>query len=351
MREKYSWLDEPVFILSIGKTGTTLLISLFDGHDELVVIPEETDFFCAVYTPLSMICANPLLSKKKKIDKIFDLMVHGTHLHVLNKGKREKSFAKDNYDYTDFDFETFETEVKTYLSETNLELNSILKSVPYAFAKSNKIDTNKLKLWIEKTPYHLHNVDNKVPELEKAFPKAKFIHIFRDPVDNYIAYKKKDNAKWSLNKFVYDFKRNVRITKEHLDKENHYLIKYEDIVLSTQSTLESLTSFLGISNKKSLIKPTKHGIPWEGNSVETSQFKGISATSLDKHLKYKKKDELKYIEFYLQDELAFLNYSTKYLKEEDSFSGYEGYPAERRKEDALTRVKTGVHQLFTKAIY
>lgn len=344
-----NWLDEPVFILSIGKTGTTLLIALFDGHEEMTVIPEETDYFSAVHIPIKMICANPLISKSRKVDKIFDLMVHGTHLHVLNGHKREKSFAKDNYDYTAFDFSTFSVEVKKYLNESDLSLSSILKSVPRALAISQSLDQSKLRMWLEKTPYHIFNVENKIPALEHAFPKAKFIHIYRNPIDNFIAFRKKDSDKWSEDKFIYDLKRNVKLTKDHINKDNHYLIRYEDIVLKTESTLKSLTSFLEIEFTENMLRPTKSGSAWEGNSVENSQFKGISSTSLDKHLKYDNKDQLRYLEHYLQDEIDYLGYKVSYLTPGGNHNGYDGYPEKRKKQDARQELKHRLYYLVTKA--
>ena len=39
------YLNYPVFISGYNKSGTTLFLSLLDNHPQLVVIPEELDFF------------------------------------------------------------------------------------------------------------------------------------------------------------------------------------------------------------------------------------------------------------------------------------------------------------------
>lgn len=340
------WLDSPVFILSIGKSGTTLLISLFDGHDQLLVIPEETDYFSAIHDRVVHILNSFIFTKKRKVKEIIKLYIESTHLKLFNGIKREKSFATDNVDYSDFNFSLFKELMFDKLYNSELSIANIIKAVPYAFQKCVKPDAKNIISWIEKTPYHKYNVENKTDILSKEFPLAKFIHIFRDPVDNFIAFNKKHGASWTANRFIYDFKRNVSITKKYANQPNHMIITYESIILDTDAALMRLTNFLNIEFKDILKVPTKNGMPWQGNSVESSRFKGISTSSLNKHLKFEDKEKLHYIEFYLKDEMEYLGYKIKYNKGIDqSISTYETYAKDRMIDDEKDKKN---HTLLTK---
>ena len=306
-----NWLERPVFIISIGKTGTTLLIALFDGHEEMVVIPEETDYFDAVHTPVSLILRSPFLEGPEKIDRITNLWLDSTHIKLLNGTKREKSFARDNLDYTNFDFVKFKGYLKQFMHENKLDHKTVLESIPYSYARTIQAKGN-VSCWLEKTPFHEFNVTNKIPFLERIFPQAKFIHLYRHPLDNFIAFNKKDREKWHVMKFVFDLKRSLSITKANLQKDNHILLRYEDLVREPNSTLKLVTEFLDISYSSVLFSPTKNGTSWQGNSVENNQFRGISTSSCNKHLGYENKQELASLEFLLKNEMSFLGYEFNY---------------------------------------
>ena len=47
----HDWLERPVFVVGYPKSGTTLVVSLLDGHPQLVVFPEETEFMRAIGSP------------------------------------------------------------------------------------------------------------------------------------------------------------------------------------------------------------------------------------------------------------------------------------------------------------
>ena len=46
---KSSYLNKPIFICGHRKSGTTMLTSLFDDHDDLLVYPSDSMFFYKVF--------------------------------------------------------------------------------------------------------------------------------------------------------------------------------------------------------------------------------------------------------------------------------------------------------------
>jgi len=322
---KQSWINRPIFIVSIGKTGTTLLVAMFDGHEELVVIPEETDFFDASYTPIKVLLKNPFLSRKRKIESIVDLITEQTHIRLLNGAKREHTPGNDNLDYSSFNYDLFKQKVRSYLSNNEISIKSAIDAIPFAFQSVSAPEVTP-KRWVEKTPYHIINVDVKIPTLTKLYPDAKFIHLYREPKDNYWAYKKKTPEKWTPHKFIYDLKRSVTISKKYSDSENHYVLRYEDLVKNSEVTINSLCEFMDISIKTSLYEPTKNGVNWQGNSMHNQKFTGISTNSIGKHEQCPDKEGLELIDKMLVEECAFLGYPNEGVNaskpEEDNYLKY-----------------------------
>lgn len=315
IRNKEYWLDNPVFVLSIGKSGTTLLVSLFDGHSEVVVIPEETDYLDSVVTPLPIISGNPFQNIDKKINCVLDLLTSNTHLSLLNGQNREKSFAQGNIDYTKFDYNRFRKEIRSFLSANSLSVENTYKAIPYAYADVlGWEEGNPYKCWLEKTPYQKYNIENKVEVLETAFPNAKFIHLFRDPRDNFISFSKKNSKKWKVGRFAYEYYISVEILKKNIHKSNHTVLKYEDLVEFPRKSLEKLCDFIKIDFEPTLLKPTKFGNNWYGNSVENVKYRGLSKNSIGKHAEYDIPSKLAKVEQFLWTEMNLLNYEVSYAR-------------------------------------
>src|SRR5699024_10052057 len=63
--------------------------------------------------------------------------------------------------------------------------------------------------------------------------------------------------------------------------KNYKIIKYEDLVRNTEDTMISVSQFAGIPYDKKMIKPTRMGEMWSGNSTSDEEFKGVSDERLD----------------------------------------------------------------------
>ena len=73
------WLNYPTFVVGHPKSGTSLLISMLDNHPQLVVLPEESDFFNSVYRPLKWKFLEHY-TKDEKIDIVIGQIINITHL-------------------------------------------------------------------------------------------------------------------------------------------------------------------------------------------------------------------------------------------------------------------------------
>jgi hypothetical protein len=124
----------------------------------------------------------------------------------------------------------------------------------------------------EKTPAHVFFV----PQLLEWFPNAKIIHTFRDPRAIYASRKKKAESegrrpgKTGLRRLgvAFQLASSLHVITNWRRIENHHrryqeqfseryiLLKYEDLVLEPQATLERLCRFLDVPLTESMLQQT-----------------------------------------------------------------------------------------------
>jgi hypothetical protein len=131
----------------------------------------------------------------------------------------------------------------------------------------------------EKTPAHLRFVD----ELLEWYPKAKVIHILRDPRAVYVSdrYRRQTKNHWPYTRMrqvpllleTYlliltslswrrALSRHRRLEKKH--KGNYMLVRFEDLVRKPDETLPAVFKFLGMAAPQQAASdvavPQKHGM-------------------------------------------------------------------------------------------
>jgi len=160
----------PIFICGYPKSGTTLLLSLLDSHPELLVFPEELKFFKKVYIAKKSYKINIILSKT------------GAYVPSIGKVK----FPSGNRDYSSIDGKAYLSALKEKLHKAGND-KELLLAIFDNWKEYTNIDLNNVKYFVEKTPFNEFYLNT----ILKWFPTAKFIHIVRDPRDNFLSYKKK----------------------------------------------------------------------------------------------------------------------------------------------------------------
>lgn len=107
---------------------------------------------------------------------------------------------------------------------------------------------------VEKTPAHLHSISH----IHHTFPDAKVLMMARHPVDVLTSYRRRlqdefdagnGYREWldiSMGEFARRFQRDTRTILNWLDTEACRLVRYENFVRDTQSSFQSVCSFLGI---------------------------------------------------------------------------------------------------------
>ena len=273
--------DKPSFILGHARSGTSLLLSLLDGHPELVVFPGELKFFKRVVNPTA------------------DNFLLRTDFQVC--------FYKNRFGIKGIDFSTVRDSLQRRLSDAHHK-RDMLRSIIHTYAEIEPSKSNKKKRWVEKTP---HNI-KFVPTLESWFPEtAKYIYIVRDPRDVFASSRKR--PEYSLQKFCIDWAINLMfagVCKKRLG-ERFLIIRYEDIITNLKGIVKTLAAFLEIELCATLETPTKHGILWTGNSRFIHDRKGIDNQSISKYAQRVKPFEIEKIERELHNKMRQYGYDVQ----------------------------------------
>ena len=169
----YSMPDDPIFIIGHWRSGTTLLHQLM-ALDENLVSPNVFQ----VSAPGSFLVSGkyykPLMSKLMKPTRPMD----NVKLDVLQPQEDEYALIKLTLD-SPLEKLIFPKNKKYFLMDDDLYPKKInpWKSSFKSFCQRISFTTGKRLLL--KNPFH----SMRIPLLLEMFPKAKFIHIYRHPLE------------------------------------------------------------------------------------------------------------------------------------------------------------------------
>jgi hypothetical protein len=214
-------INNPVFIVSSGRSGTTLLVKLLNGSNELC-IPPESDFVTRCYN----------LFKSNKIQE-------SEYTSLLLAFKITSQFEGWGLDDAYIMSELQENQPQTFK-----EVNDVLNK---AYLKKHH---RQHQNWGIKRPVLIANLDKII----STFPNAKIIHVIRDGRDVYLSYKSiHENAPQAFGPgsiltsvlyWVDGLRRIHDFVKKH--PKQIYEIRYESLLKNTDVELSNLCQFLDI---------------------------------------------------------------------------------------------------------
>jgi hypothetical protein len=141
---------------------------------------------------------------------------------------------------------------------------------------------------VDKSPFsHLF-----VDEIFKAFPAAKFIHMVRDPRDNFAAigvkFVQQHRSRVDFECLVWRYRvwacQSYYCALENQKKfgsDVYKIIRFEDLCLHPEKVIPAISTFLGIAHDECLYRPTIGSKPYPGNNWEGKVFAGISSENVN----------------------------------------------------------------------
>ena len=274
-------VGDPVFLTGFPKSGTTLLLSLLDGHPDLNVFPKETLFFQYALADLE---ADRERGVELFVERIFEGVLFGLEEVMKDEvgADRYKNALQKRWAETDYALSRFlEIAVETY---------------------GELIGRSGRRYWVEKTP----QTEFDVPTLRGWYPTMRAIHCIRDPRANYAAirtWNEREGRSMSFPRFASRWKPSWVAAKRNAELVPQITLRYEDLVEETERSVQQVCDFLGIGFDGVLLEPTLGGEPFKGNSMYKSSFSGVSRASLDRWRSVLSPADVREIEWLLSREL------------------------------------------------
>ncbi len=304
-REDPAWVQRPIFIVGHPKSGTSLLVSLLDGHPQLVVFPPETHFF-------RLVAGRRRLFHGEMGELGPEAVAHYILAHSpVGDLRGVRGEGKGGYDLdeqVEFDFEAFAEQVRDRLRTPPHTPARALSGIALAFQRVSPRhrELDDLRGWVEKTPDHWQDVE----ALHRDFPAARFIHVVRDPRDNYASYAKKHPG-LSPHAFAHLWRAALRAAERYaaeLGTERYFVLRYEDLLRDPDGMTRRLAAFLGIDYVDELRVPSLFGVSWEGNSMWGDRMSGISTAPIGRYRQWKRPADLGVVEAVVLDEMRRAGY-------------------------------------------
>ncbi|MEM1168432.1 MAG: sulfotransferase [Cyanobacteria bacterium P01_H01_bin.35] len=217
-----------LFLVGCPRSGTTLLQSMLAAHPQILSFPETKFFWYLI--PLYK---ERWRRKLKMVSQDFKPRLKEFFVEEINQGELLKKFSKFNF----------------LRSQYTRQFINILDELTVSQGKT---------IWLEKTPEHLLYIDY----IEKNVPGVKFIHLLRNGTD-VVASLHEVTQKypepwggdcWDLNLCIRRWVEAVEISRQHIHKSNHILVRYEDVVTNTEAELVKLCQFIGINFTDSMLE-------------------------------------------------------------------------------------------------
>lgn len=262
--------ERPVFICGHPKSGTSLVRAILDSHPQLIVYPEETLFFRRML-PLAQ-----ELDLEAQLDLADEKLIHIFKWDQERTEPSQEGFP--DRDYSAISFEAVREVMHGIVTDGCRHPGDLLSAAVLAYGEVSGELVPGVRGWVEKSPYNEYHAD----KIFTWWPDARCIHILRDPRDNFVSYRRK-HPDWSAEFFTANWSRSTRAGMENQVRygtDRYLLLHYEELVQSPQINLRRLSEFLGIDWDVSMMKPTRAGEGWAGNSMFAIQFNGISADSV-----------------------------------------------------------------------
>lgn len=246
----------PVFIVGCPRSGTTLLQSLLSAHPQIASYP-ESHFFLKLFPKDN--------NWRRKIG-----------IASRDAKPRFEAFLQE---IEHQEFQKYIPKFPTFAFQFVRAFIKVLDTLTQQQGKS---------LWLEKTPMHLHHIEY----IEKFIPEAKFIHIIRsgtDVVASLYEVTHKYPEAWSgerdIDTCISRWINDVKISLSYLDKSNHILVRYEDLIKDTNLVIKELCNFIGVEFVETMLNEystVARRIRLESEPWKSSVTEKIQSTNLKK---------------------------------------------------------------------
>lgn len=298
-----------------------MLLCLLDNHPELLVYPPDSGFYYMYYPKYDSsdyMC-------QQKVDCISGNIIDQLEWEIENLSQVDR-------DNLNFPIKAFRDDVRAYAEKSGKTPRDMLLSLIQGYRNHFKGSPKPVR-WVEKTT----STEIYAAEILKWFPDAKFVHVVRDPRDNWSSLKSGWSARYSqfndslerlLQSMIDRGKLGLEFAKNNKDRfgdKVYKVIKYEDMVTRPREVLNDICDFIEVNFSENMMVPTVCGKVWRGNNFDGLKFDGPSNVNVGRWRERITEDEARLIEYYFGDLMEHFGYDKAYPKSECMDAAIEHY--------------------------
>lgn len=299
-----------IFLGGHRKGGTTLLASLLDGHPQLRVYPED---ITVLYAYFPVFCQGDYSEeqRRERLDKVvFEQFRQRRRVNPCLEAVRVEEMREIFF---------------RLLEGRDLgDMGQVLRALARSFLEAHPAPGGPPRgLVLKETSIEIY-----ARMLLGLFPRARFIHLLRDPRDNFAALKAgvekyyrafNDDANTILASLLYRYGLGLklaRLNQERFGPERYLITRHEDVVKNSEAEMRRLGDFLGIDFHPCLLQPTIMGRPSRGNNLDGLEMRGICDVNIGRWPQRITPAEAQVIEFHLGGLMESWGYACRYSRQE-----------------------------------
>jgi Sulfotransferase family len=218
--------QNPVFVVGMNGSGTTMLADSLGQHPDLYMLPRETRVL-------------PHLANEYVEQQLSEPTVRRVLADELG---RAKAFWRCNGDKP------------LILADSIIEQAATFEDTVSAVYQHFSTKQGKLR-WGDKTPMYLQHMEL----LGSRFPASQFVHIYRDGRDSAQSF----HRRWQQDprRTIYRWKKTIamgRIQGRLLGSTRYFEVRYEDLTAEPESWMRQICAFLSLNFDEAVLRSSMH---------------------------------------------------------------------------------------------
>lgn len=244
--------EDPIFIVGVPRSGTTLLAAMLAAHSRLSCGPETHFYRLLAKVNASQIC-RPENWPELAVDFVCSL--------------KHSNFAGEGVKYIVDKYQLDRQAITTFLADKEPSISNTLASL----TEQHMTSRGKSR-WVEKTPDHIAYLES----VRRNHPRSPIIQIVRDPRDVALSLTK---VPWGARSFLegLTFWRRLDAAGEEFFSSDplSYLLRYEDLISHPREELQRLCRFLDEQFEENMLDTSSTGrqlntmnVPWKDKASQ-----------------------------------------------------------------------------------
>ena len=153
----------------------------------------------------------------------------------------------------------------------------------------------------------------------EKFPHAKLLLTLRDPrallAAQILLERTRKLRRFSIYLCIKHWRTAARLALQQkrnpkgvLGEDRMLLVRFRTTLRDPEASMRRVCAFLDIPYDDVMLRPTKIGSPWAGNSATEQGFSAISTEPADRWRKFLTEDEIGWVEWHCRDLMEPLGY-------------------------------------------